>query len=595
MSTITTQLSPAHTRRVRAAVALGLALLFALPAMDADARRRRRKKPTPVALPGPETWPKPPPLKVERFTLDNGLRVVVQTDTSAPQVAVGLMVDVGSRDEERGRSGLAHFFEHMMFQGSKNVAKMEHFTALEAVGADLNANTSTDRTYYYEVVPKEALRFALWLETDRFKHLTIDAKNVENQRQTVMEEARQRYGIRPYAKSFLTTIEKSFDDWRLGHSTIGSMEDLNAAPVEAFDAFWRKWYTPNNVVLALVGDVTIAEARALLAETLGTLERRAEPTKERFELTAPEAHRYLAFDEPLGRMPAFHLTWRVPALPEDDAYALAIARAVLDGGSSGRLERRLAKETGLATRHFAFLHGRREADLLHIFVELSRADAKAFAEAKRIVLEEILAIAEKGVTKDELDRAKVSFERAFVFGALSAQRRAEQLARYELYQGDARRLNDVLPRFRAVTADDVQRVVRAWLTYDQAFEVDVRPKGFALPEGSGTKPAWVAEAEARIAAAPMSDPPAAKDPVDEQAEPTGPAASADTADAADAAAPRAATDEAPATDGPEAEPEVQQEQTPPGQVDDASAPLPLPAPADEPTPPAPDDGAGEGM
>ena len=453
---------------------------------------------TKASAPEPAPWPAPQKLKMERFTLNNGLRVVVQPDHSAPLVAVGLMVDVGSRDETKGKSGLAHFFEHMMFQGSKRVGKMEHFTALESVGADLNANTSTDRTYYYEVVPKGALELALWMEADRFSSLAINTANVENQRQTVMEERRQRYGNQPYALSRLELRKKAFTTWELAHTTIGSMADLKAAPVADFEAFWLHWYTPNNVVLALVGDITVERAREVSEKYLGQLERRAEPQKKAFAEPTPTAHSYTAFAEPLGKMPAFHIAWRVPAKPHPDAYAIEVLSEVLDGSDAARLRKKLSKDTGIATRHFAGVYGQRDVDLFHVFAELSQSREQAIEKAKQIVRETIYDIAANGVRPDELQRAKVSYEAGWVFGIESLSGRAAALCRHELYYGDANRFNDELGRYRKVTEQDIVRVARKYFTWQREVEMDVLPKGMAAAKGAGEKPRYVQKAEAQL-------------------------------------------------------------------------------------------------
>jgi zinc protease len=363
------------------------------------------------------------------------------------------------------------------------------------VGADLNANTSADRTYYFETVPKGALELALWLEHDRFAALHIDEKNVENQRQTVMEERRQRYENQPYALSRLELLERLFDNWSLGHSTIGSMDDLKAAPLDDFVAFWKRWYTPNNVVVALVGDVTPEGARAVLEKTLGRLPRRAEIEKKRFSDAERTSHVWLHHEEKRAKLPAFHLAWKVPAAPSTDAVALELLAEILDGGRSSRLERKLGRETGLATRHFSGTYGRRDLDVFHIYVEMARAGLDDLAKAKQIVRGAILDIARSGVDADELARAKVAFEAGWVFGRESLDSRAEALCRYELYEGDANRVNGALQRYRAVTAADVQRVARRWLNWDAELEMDVLPSGVAPPADAGSRPAYVQKAE----------------------------------------------------------------------------------------------------
>ena len=472
-----------------------LAVLAALLAPPALARKPA--PPAPAAAPE-KPWPLPKPLQLSRFTLDNGMRVVVQTDRSAPLVAVGLMVDVGSRDEEPGLTGLAHFFEHMMFQGSDKVGKMEHFKDLEAVGAMLNANTSTDRTYFYEVVPKPALELALWLEAERFAHLKIDAANVENQRQTVLEERRERYENQPYAAAELKLEELAFTTFPLRHTTIGDPGDLRKAPLEAFQAFWKKWYTPNNVVLVLVGDLDEAEARALAGKQLGSIQKRAEPQHQAFREAPQDAHVYGTQEEKLGKTPAFHMAWRVPAAPNPDAYALDVLAEALAGGEASRLDKKLTRDRALATQYSAGTQGRRDVDLFEVQVILAQPGANALAEAKRLVRDAIADISLHGLPAEELRRAKIAFEAGYVFGALGAERRAELLAQYELYQGDAHHLGEALPKYRAVTSADVQRVAQTWLTWDRGVELDVLPTGMPPPRTGGLKPDDVTRSEAAL-------------------------------------------------------------------------------------------------
>lgn len=451
----------------------------------------------PIAI---QATPKAPKLlDVHRFTMSNGLRVVVQPDHRAPVIALGIMVDVGSRNEVKGRSGLAHFFEHMMFQGSKHVGKMEHFTGLESVGADLNANTSSDRTYYYEVMPKNAIELALWMESDRFAHLKINQSNVENQRQTVMEERRQRYDNRPYSASQLKLMRMVFSTWALQHSTIGSMKDLKKAPLSAFESFWRTWYTPNNCVLVIVGDITVPHARALLDKTMGRVERRADPQHRKHDEAPPKAHNYATYNEPLGKMPAFHLAYRVPDRTHPHSWAIEVLAEVLDGGEASRLSRKLTHETGLATRFWAGKHGRRDADVFQIAVEVSQAKPAAVARAKRLIRDALYDIATYGVTPEELRRAKVGLTSDYVFRNLSLSARANLLAKYETYHGDATLMNKALGQWRAVTTQDVQAVAKEWFHWDREIELDVLPKGYAPPRDGGKKPSYVRAWEKRMA------------------------------------------------------------------------------------------------
>ncbi len=473
-----------------------LSVGLTLPAL---ARPPQKPLPAPVAE-VEQPLHTPPDLPITRFALDNGMRVVVQTDHRAPLVAVGMMVQVGSRDEAQGSSGLAHFFEHMMFQGSAHVGKMEHMKQIEALGGEVNANTSSDRTYFYEVVPKPGLQLALWLEADRLVALRVDQEHVDNQRQAVLEERRERIENRPYGLAHLQLDETAFSTWTLGHSTIGEVGDLQRAPLEAFREFWRKWYAPENIVLVLAGDLTPDEAHAVLDATLGKVPRRGEVPHAKFTEPEQTQHAYARHDELLARTPAFHLAWRVPASPQDDALALDLLAEVLGGGPSSRLEKLLTRDLPLAAQYAAGTDGRRDVDLFQVQVEMASPGLQPLDEAKRRVRSAIFDIATHGVTPAELRRVQETFVSGWVFGTQSLARKAEFLAQAELFEGDAQKANGLLARYLAVKPADIQRVARRWLTFAREVELDVLPKGHPLPKDGGLKPSYVTKAELDLTA-----------------------------------------------------------------------------------------------
>jgi predicted Zn-dependent peptidase len=460
-------------------------LLWPLLALAA---RKPAAVPVPLAQPEEALWPLPTPLPIERFTVANGLRVVVQTDRRAPVVAVGVMVDVGSRDEVPGATGVAHFFEHMMFQGSARVAKMEHVRALEGVGAEVNANTSVDRTYYYEVVPKSALALALWLEAQRWNDLALTPENVENQRQAVLAERRESYDNRPLAAAQLELSRLVFGIPALQHPTIGEAADIARTPLAAFESFWRQWYVPANAVLVLVGDVDLAEAEQLVRDSLGKLPGRPVPQRASFVQPSVREHVWRAVSDPFVQTAAFHLAWRVPAEPQSDAYALDLLGEILTGGDAGRLSKRLLRERPLAVNVGCGSEGRRDSDVFDCTVELADATAANMADAKARVRREIYDLAVRGPAPGELRRAKVAYETAYAFGTLSASRRAELLANHELRNGDARLLNGVLARYREVKPDDIRKAARTWLGWEHEVELDVWPVSAPLPKTPPGKP-----------------------------------------------------------------------------------------------------------
>lgn len=545
------------TRDCAKLAAIGAACAaLAIPAQAAKKSGKTATPPPPVEQ-LPRVAPLPKPWTAQRFSLANGLRVVVHTDRTAPLVAVGVLVDVGSRDEQSGQSGLAHFFEHMMFQGSQRVGKMEHIQVLEAQGGEVNANTTADRTWYYQAVPRPALELVLWLEAERFANLKIDATNVDNQRQAVLAEMAQRYDNQPLARSQLAMIEQVFDSWALKHPTIGDPADLKAAPLQAFVEFWKRWYAPENCVLVLSGDIDAVQARPLVEATLGRVKARGAIERPAIAEPPTTAHRFASMKDGLTQAPAVHLAWKIPAQPTAEAAALDLLAQILGGGEASRLEKRLVREKALVSSYYAATHGRRDHDVFQVYAELTDPSTPALQEVKRRIRQEILAIGQDGVTADELQRARTAYEASWVNAASSPTTRAELLATYEAWHGDANKLSELLPRYRAVTPQAIQQAARTWLRWDREAEVDALPTAMTATK-MGAKPEWAARAEKLWAvqaarpsadAAPKLSPPTPAEPPPPAGGP-GPAPAAEPAAApAPAVAPPA--DASPAAGGSE--------------------------------------------
>ena len=287
-----------------------------------------------------------PPTPIEDFTLANGLRVVLSQDRAIPVVSVAVYYDVGSRNEKEGRTGFAHLFEHMMFQGSENVPKAAHFQYIFNAGGTMNGTTSTERTNYFETLPSNYLPLAFWLESDRMRSLKVTQENLDNQRNAVQEEKRLRYDNQPYVNAFLRMNELIFTNPANAHSTIGSMEDLDAATIDDMQEFFRIYYAPNNAVLSVVGDFDNAEARALVDKYFGSIP--SQPVPPPVDVSEPEAVaiREEVFNDPLAPAPAFVLGWKIPERRTPDFYALSLAGTLLFEGDSSRL----VSETGEGRR-----------------------------------------------------------------------------------------------------------------------------------------------------------------------------------------------------------------------------------------------------
>ncbi|MDH5673996.1 MAG: insulinase family protein [Myxococcales bacterium] len=419
-------------------------------------------------------------LPVLRRTLANGLRVVMSPDKTVPTTAVAIYYDVGSRDEQPGGSGFAHLFEHMMFQGSRNVGKGEHFQLVMNRGGSANGTTSHDRTNYYQTVPSNDLALALWLEADRMRSLAITQDNFENQRQTVMEERRQSYDNSPYMKSMLRINELAYGDYfPYAHSTIGDMADLQKAPLSAVQEFFDTYYAPNNAVLGIVGDFEPEAAMVLVEKYFGAIPKRSTRAFNAPPPAAQKAERRESMSDPLAELPAFHIAYHIPPEHTDDHYPLDVLAMVLGDGESSRLYQQLVKGQELLQEIDVNTDGRRGPDLFSVWAVCAK-DKKAEA-ARAVIYEELSAIAKRGIRDEELQKAKNRIRSYFVFGLQSNLQRAQRLAEFELYWGDPELLNAEADRYLAVTVDDVKRVAGQYFAAENRTVLDVLPVAKAEP------------------------------------------------------------------------------------------------------------------
>jgi zinc protease len=446
----------------------------------------------------------PVPVQVER--LDNGLRVVMSPDHTSPTVAVAVYYDVGARVEERGRSGFAHLFEHMMFEGSANVGKGEHFRLISTQGGSLNGTTSEDRTNYFETLPSNALEVGIFLEADRMRSLAITAENFENQRQTVMEERRQSYENRPYALSFIERDTLAFRGyWPYEHSVIGDMADLQRASLEDVRSFHDRYYAPDNAVIALSGDFEPAQALALVQQHFGAIPARHAPAWIDPGFTAQTAERTGSIDDRLAPLPAFHLSYHIPTRRTPDHYPLEILATVLASGESSRLYQELVKTREIASEISVDTEDRRGPDVFTVWCVL--ASGHQPAEARDVIYRQFESIARQGITALELDKARNLFRRAFVFGLQSNLARARRLAEFEMYDGNAALLRTELDRYLAVSAADVQRVAGQYFQAQNRTVLDVIPRHpVAAAAAPGPSPASPPSAERPVAPATPASP-----------------------------------------------------------------------------------------
>ncbi len=392
---------------------------------------------------------------IHRRTLDNGLRVLVSPDHSVPNVTVNIWVGVGSRHEAQGRTGFAHLFEHLMFQGSRNVASGEHFDALMAEGGRLNATTWFDRTNYFETVPTGALELALWLEADRHGFLldAVNQVNLDNQRDVVKEEKRQRYDNQPYGTALHDVYAAVFPEGHpYHHPTIGSMEDLDAAGLDDVHAFFRRYYGPNNTVLSLVGDVTPEEGFALVERYFGPLRPTAEPARAPVDPLPP-------LDGPVrverrGSVPndRLHLAFRLAPDNTDDFLAASVAVDVVAGLGTSRLIRRLVRRDQIAVGVHATAWGLVDGVSLGLVI-VDIAEGVEPSTVEEAIVEELSRFADEGPTEAEMEAALAQAERSWLSTLASQEERADLLSQHLLLHDAPDLVNTLLDRLRAVSPE----------------------------------------------------------------------------------------------------------------------------------------------
>jgi predicted Zn-dependent peptidase len=406
--------------------------------------------------------------------LKNGLRVITVEDHSAPVIALSITYNVGSRNERQGRTGFAHLFEHMMFKGSENVGTGEHFFLVFNNGGNMNGTTNEDRTNYFEALPANQLDLALFLEADRMKSLAITKANLDNQRNAVQEERRSGVDNQPYGKSGEVQQELLYDNFAYKHTTIGSMEDLNAASVEDVAAFFKMYYAPNNAVLVLVGDFNTADALKKIKQNFESIPKQPNPPP--VDMTEPQqtAERRATVDDVLARAPQVDIAYKAVPGNTPDFYALQVLSASLQTGQSSRLYQTLVKDKQLVTGVFGFADEKRGTGAFYISATLKPNGKPADVEAA--IYDEIARLQKEGIADWELEKAKNNTRRNFINGLQSSVSRANTIGHDTVFYNDPNLINTRLDKVAAVTKADVQRVAIKYLTATNRTVVITMPK-----------------------------------------------------------------------------------------------------------------------
>jgi len=420
-------------------------------------------------------------------TLPNGLRVVVSENHTAPVVVVEVMYRIGFRIEPRNRTGFAHLFEHLMFQGSEHVAKFEHVRIVNENGGVLNGSTRFDHTNYFEVMPSNALELAMWLEADRMRSLKITPENLKNQQDVVSEEVRVNILNQPYGGfEWLGLPQKANTNWYNAHNFYGDLSDLQAATLDDVKKFFDTYYAPNNAVLVVTGDATVDEVMKLAEKHFGGIPSRPAPPKVDISEPPQTAEKSFTEGDKLARTPALAFGYHLPDRMTKDFFALSLLDPLLVGDESAKLYQALVKENQIASNvsgGFNYGLGNNfdyNGPMLYAFRVDYRPDLKG-ADVLKVVDKVITAVQEHGITDDELKQAKVNFRSSFLEslegGGIPGFGRSDLLAALALYDDDPNRINTILGELDKITAADVREAARKYLVPANRTSIDRRPEG----------------------------------------------------------------------------------------------------------------------
>ena len=461
-------------RRTRsAAVALCLLVLPALaipalmPAPAAAAPAAGTTAKTAVAAPGPKAVKKKATkdlgfdMPVQSFELANGMRVFVVEDHSTPAFNMTLLYDVGSRDEVTGRTGFAHLFEHMMFEGSKNVPPMANLTFVQRVGGNNNAGTSYDMTMYYENLPSQYLELGLWLESDRLRSLEITDKNFENQRAAVKEEKGMRMDNVPYSAAIQNWLSDAWKGTGYGHTVIGSLEDLEAAKTSDVQAFFDKYYSPNNAVMVFVGDVEFADLKGKVEKYFGDIKRgpdRVPTPPGQVDKSKPFER---SVEDPLAQQALYLLGWHTVGQTHPDRYALDLLGNIMLVGESARIPKILQDEKKLVAFAGGAHFSQRDAGL--VFVQAMPLATSNFDQIKTVIRDEVAKVQKTGISARELQKAINAEVMSTVSTLATNQGRATAIANGALFYNDPKRVLTDLQKYQEVTPADIKRVANEYL------------------------------------------------------------------------------------------------------------------------------------
>jgi len=413
-------------------------------------------------------------IKFTEFDLPNGLHVILHEDHSTPIVAISVLYHVGSKNEDPDRTGFAHFFEHLMFEGSPNIKRGEYFKIVQSNGGTLNANTSFDRTFYYEILPSNQLELGLWLESERMLHLKIDSVGVETQRNVIKEEKKQRYDNQPYGKLFEEVFKHAYKKHPYRWTPIGSDQYIDKAKLDEFIEFYKTYYVPNNAVLSISGDIDIEKTKKLVEKYFGDIPKGTREIKRPNIVEPPLEGETVDTVYDNIQLPAIIQIYRIPAQGTKDFYAVDMLATLLSDGESSWLNKEIKDKKQEALYVGAYNVPLEDPGLFFVF-----AIANMGVEPQQISadMDSVIAKARKElISEKEFEKLQNKIESDFAEKISSQMSIAEALANYYVYYGDANLINTEIERYRKVTREDLRKAAEKYLSPERRVILYYLPK-----------------------------------------------------------------------------------------------------------------------
>jgi len=422
-------------------------------------------------------------IKFKEFTLENGLHVIMHQDRTTPIVAVSVLYHVGSKNENPARTGFAHFFEHLLFEGSENIGRGEYFKKIQSIGGTLNAFTSNDQTYYYEVVPSNYLETALYMESERMLHAKIDTIGVNTQREVVKEEKRQRIDNQPYGSILVEVLKRAYHKHPYRWAPIGSMEHLNAAKLDEFMQFYKTYYVPNNAILTIAGDLDYAQTEKWIKTYFSEIPKGTHKI-DRPEITEPKRHeeiRDIVYDN--IQLPAVIEAYNLPPKDDPESYALDMLSTYLTGGKSSLLTKEIVDKQQKAVVVMAIPLSLEDGGLFLLYgvtnkgVNVDSLEKSIDAQIEKVKTE--------GISEQDFKKLLAQVENSVVSKNASMEGIAQNLAESKVYFGDANEINKEMEKYNQVKPEDIQRVAKEYLRREGRVVLHYLPKSAQKQSDAG--------------------------------------------------------------------------------------------------------------